>query len=199
MTNLVASDPQSKVGEFFSTIDASLAASGESGLEFIPEEIRALSARIAELVCGLFREIEAPTLEQIQAVLFTVKDGLQLGGDPEAKQGHFVRLHKMPVAEEGQKQGLFVFVVIPKGHRAPKHWHLAGKTGLPGEVTVSLVNDLAWKESKEGEVLSTNANDPVRVSADVSMDDYQEQARTWVGFYAQFVPCTFQEPVALAA
>jgi hypothetical protein len=105
----------------------------------------------------------------------------------------------MPVAEEGHKSGLFVFAVIPKGHQAPQHWHLAGKTGLPGEITVSLVNDLAWKEFQEGEVLSTNANDPVRVSPDLSMDLYQEQTSTWVGFYAQFVPCTFQEPVALAA
>jgi hypothetical protein len=84
MTNLVASDPQSKVGEFFSTIDASLKIAGKSGLEFIPEDIRALSARIAELVCGLFREIEAPTLEQIQAALSKVKEGLQLKGLPAA-------------------------------------------------------------------------------------------------------------------
>lgn len=195
MTNLVASNPQGKVGEFFGVIDASLETSGRSGLEFIPEDVRVLSARISEVVCRLFGEVESPTLEQAQKALSEVKEGLQLGGDPAARQGHFVRLHKMPVAEEGQKPGPFVFAIIPKGHQAPQHWHLAGKTGLPGEVTVSLVNDLAWKESKEGEVLSTDANHPVRVSSDLSMDLYQEQNSTWVGFYVQFVPCTFQEPV----
>lgn len=195
MANLVASDPHAKVGEFFRAIDGSLETAGKTGLEFIPVDVRELSERVAEVVCRLFREIDSPTLEQVQGALSEIKEGLALGGDPAAKQGHFVRLHKMPVAEEGQKPGLLVFAVIPQGHRAPKHWHLGGNTGLPGEVTVSLVNDLAWKESAEGAIFSTTANDPIRVSDDSSMDDYQEQANTWAGLYTQFVPCTFQEPV----
>ncbi|EKE10877.1 MAG: hypothetical protein ACD_15C00189G0004 [uncultured bacterium] len=194
MTNLVASDPQGKVEELFGVIDASLETSGRSGLEFIPGDVRVLSARVSGVVCRLFCDIESPALEEVQKALSAVKEGLQLGGVPAARQGHFVRLHRMPVAEEGQKPGSFVFGVIPKGHRAPRHWHLAGKTGLPGEVTVSLVNDLAWKESEEGEVLSTDAKDEVRVSSPLSMDLYEEQTSTWSGFYAQFVPCTFQEP-----
>lgn len=194
MANLVASDPQSKVGEFFGAVDASLESSGRSGLEFLPEEARRLSLQISDVVCRLFREIDAPTLEQVQAALTQVNSELKLGGDPAVKQGHFVRLHKMPVAQEGGKPGPLVFAVIPEGHKAPQHWHLAGKTGLPGEITVSLVNDLSWKESTDGEVLSTDANDPVRVSPDLSMDLYQEQTRTWAGLYLQFVPCTFQEP-----
>lgn len=194
MANKVSADPEKAMDNFYTQVDTALEQRDLSGHEFIPLQIWAMSVQIATKVTELFKEFESPTLEQINEVLAEVKNDLKLRGEDEAKQGYYAVLHKMPSVEDGQKQGLLVFTVIPKGHQAPRHWHVSGNTDLPGEVTVSLVGELAWQEENDGEIYTTAVDDEVRISKAGSMDNYLVQNTSWVGLYLQFVPCVFKNP-----